>query len=74
MKRKYEKPIQRNIRDLALASGACLSGISPAEQCAPGNTNTANCNSGSSYSPTSCGPGTSATDCGTGTYASSPGG
>jgi hypothetical protein len=75
MKHKYEKPMQRDIRDLALASGSCLSGINPTEQCTPtGNVNSAYCNAGGAYAYKECTPGGGANVCSTGTYAAYAGG
>lgn len=74
MKQKYEKPMQRNIRDLALARGSCLSGIGPLQQCNNGDYHAALCNTGSTYAYKECGPGTNTNACATGTSAAIPGG
>lgn len=73
---KYEKPIVRDLTGRSAAGGppialACLSGRTPTEQCATGETNAGWCNTGGSFSGfQTCDDGGSATQCTFGNLAS----
>lgn len=63
MKKKYQKPVQLNLRDLAPAKGSCCTGIS-VEIGNISESNHTTCTVGTTYGNETCGPfGVSASAC-----------
>ena len=67
MNKKYQKPVSRNLGDLAVAEGTCTNGISVRSgECLPGS-NYYLCNTGGFFTGLNCTYGFSASiDCNTG--------